>query len=123
MRSCVRSTGERTKVFALGIIRLYSGLPKTTEAQVIGRQLLRSGMSVGAQYREAARARSGAEFISKMQSALQELDETAYWLDLLAAAEILPPERLAGLASESNELTAIFVTSVKTAKARTQRPR
>lgn len=58
-----------------------------------------------------------------MQSALQELDETAYWLDLLAAAEILPPERLAGLASESNELTAIFVTSVKTAKARTQRPR
>jgi four helix bundle protein len=110
--------GERTKEFALRVIRLYSTLPKTVEAQVIGRQLLRSGTSVGAQYREAARARSAAEFVSKMQSALQELDESVYWLELLSAANIVAPARLSDLAAEANELTAIFVASVKTAKAR-----
>ena len=78
---------NRTKVFALRVIRLYSALPRSTEAQVIGKQILRSGTSVGAQYREACRARSTAEFVSKMQSGRQELDETGYWLELLIEGE------------------------------------
>ena len=107
----------RTKNFALRIIRLYASLPKTTEAQVIGKQALRSGTSVGAQYREANRARSTAEFISKIEGALQELDETAYWLELLGDGGIVPESRLADLKNETEELTAIFVASAKTAKA------
>jgi four helix bundle protein len=74
----------RTKAFALDVIRLFSSLPKTSVAQVLGKQLLRCGTSVGAQYREATRSRSRAEFVSKIESALQELEETTYWLDLLA---------------------------------------
>jgi four helix bundle protein len=108
----------RTKSFALRIIRLFTSLPKKPESGVIGKQVLRSGTSVGAQYREACRARSSAEFISKMQSALQELDETSYWLELLAEAEIVTAKKLASLQQEANELTAIFVSSVKTAKSR-----
>ena len=107
---------HRTKEFALRVIKLFSALPKSTEAQVIGKQILRSGTSVGAQYREACRARSNAEFISKMQSGLQELDETTYWLELLTEGEIVKPERLKSLQDEANQLTAIFVASVKTAK-------
>src|SRR5689334_14327084 len=79
----------RTKKFALRIIRLYASLPKTTEAQVIGKQVLRSGTSPGAHYCEAMRARSVAEFISKIEGALQELEETIYWLELLIEAEIV----------------------------------
>ena len=74
----------RTEEFALRIIRMYGALPQRVEAGVIGKQVLRSGTSVGAQYCEAARARSKAEFISKMESSLQELEETGYWLRLLA---------------------------------------
>jgi len=106
----------RTKAFALRIIRLYSALPKTTEAQVIGRQLLRCGTSVGAHYREANRAKSTPDFISKIEGGLQELDETDYWLELLGDSEIIPPSRLVDSRTETNELIAIFVTSVKTAK-------
>ncbi|MGA2936197.1 MAG: four helix bundle protein [Syntrophobacteraceae bacterium] len=109
---------ERTKLFALRIIRLYSSLPKTTEAQVIGKQLLRSGTSVGGQVREGNRSRSDAEMISKTEGALQELEETMYWLELLADADILKAERLADLLNEADELTAILVTSVKTLKSR-----
>ncbi|HEY0049727.1 MAG TPA: four helix bundle protein [Pyrinomonadaceae bacterium] len=76
----------RTKSFALRIIKLYKALPNTVEAQIIGKQILRSGTSAGAQYREGTRARSNAEFISKIESALQELEETAYWLELLIEA-------------------------------------
>lgn len=108
----------RTKKFALRIINLYTSLPKKTEAQVIGKQILRSGTSVGAQYREASRSRSNAEFISKMESALQELDETAYWLELLVEAGIVAVNKLKDLQKETEELIAIFVSSVKTAKAR-----
>jgi four helix bundle protein len=79
----------RTKAFALRIIRLYGSLPKIIEAQVLGKQLLRSGTSVGAQYREAVRARSRAEFVSKIEAALQELEETLYWIELLADARIV----------------------------------
>lgn len=107
---------ERTKAFALRIIRLYVSLPRSTEAQVIGKQILRSGTSVGAQYREAKRARSTAEFISKVESGLQELEETVYWLELLVDSEIVPSSRLKDLCQEADELTAILVPSVKTAK-------
>jgi four helix bundle protein len=109
---------SRTKTFAMRIIRLYASLPKTTEAQVLGKQILRSGTSVGAHYHEAQRARSTPEFISKIEGGLQELEETIYWLDLLAASEILPASRLADLHREAEELIAILVSSVKTAKRR-----
>jgi four helix bundle protein len=107
---------QRTLDFALRVIRMYSSLPKSVEAQVIGKQALRCGTSVGAQYREAFRARSRAEFASKMQSALQDLEEVAYWIELLEAAGIVKSQRLAFLRQETDELTAIFVASVKTAR-------
>jgi len=75
---------DRTKKFALRVVRLYSNLPKTTEAQVMGKQVLRSGTSVGANYREACRARSTPEFIAKLGDCLKELDESSYWFELLA---------------------------------------
>ncbi len=106
----------RTKGFALRVIRLYSALPKSTEAQVLGKQLLRSGTSVGAHYREGMRARSDAEFISKIEGGLQELEESCYWLELLVEAKIFPKEKLAPLVAEANELTAILITCVKRAK-------
>jgi four helix bundle protein len=107
----------RTKKYALRIIKLYASLPRTVPAQVIGKQMVKSGTSVGAQYREACRARSNAEFISKMQSSLQELDETAFWLELLVEGEIVPAEKLGDLQKETEELIAIFVSSVKTARS------
>ncbi|GAB1470597.1 four helix bundle protein [Chloroflexota bacterium] len=107
---------DRTKAYALRIIKLYQALPKSGEAQVIGKQILRSGTSVGAQYREACRAKSPADFISKMEGSLQEMDETEYWLELLSESKIIPTERLVELQKENHELTAIFVASVKTAK-------
>ena len=79
---------ERTKLFALRIIRLFGTLPKTTEAQVLGKQLLRSGTSVGANYREAHRGRSKPEFIAKCGDSLRELEESAYWLELLVEAGV-----------------------------------
>ena len=82
----------------------------------MGKQLLRSGTSVGAHYREAYRAKSPADFITKMEGGLQELDETDYWLELLGDSEIISHARLADLRAEANELIAIFVASVKTAK-------
>ena len=106
----------RTKQFALRIIRLYTSLQKTNEAQVIGKQVLRSGTSVGAQYREAQRAKSDADFINKVEGSLQELDETGYWLELLKDSGILSAEKLNPLLKETDELTAILVTIVKKVK-------
>jgi len=111
----------RTKEFALRVIRLYSALPRTTEAQVIGKQLLRSGTSVGAHYREATRARSDAEFISKIEGGLQELEESCYWLELLLDAEIVTKHQLSDLMSEADELTAILITCAKNVKAKKRR--
>jgi four helix bundle protein len=111
-----RDLKRRTKLWALSIIRLYSSLPRTTEAQVIGKQALRSGTSVGAHYREAIRARSNAEFVSKIECGLQELEETRYWLELLIESGILVQDRLHDLFGEAEELTKIFVASAKTAK-------
>lgn len=111
----------RTKQFALRVIRLYTSLPKTTEAQVLGKQVLRSATSVGAQYREAQRAKSNADFISKVEGSLQELEETAYWLELLVEAGIVPEARLAPLLQETDELLAILVSIVtKVKKPQTQ---
>lgn len=108
---------ERTTEFALRIIRMFSSLPKTTEARVMGRQVLRSGTSVGANYREAHRARSKAEFISCAGISLREVEETAYWLELLVRSETVAGNLLAPLRQECNELTAILITIIKNAKA------
>ncbi len=108
----------RTRQFAVRIIRLYSALPSTTVAQTLGKQLLRSGTSVGAQYREGYRSRSDAEIVSKWGGALQELEETMYWLELLVEAEMMPEERLSDLARECGELIAILTASIKTVRAR-----
>ena len=119
-REVKRDLKERTKAFALRIIRLYASLPKTTEAQVLGKQVLRSGTSVGAHYREAQRAKSDADFISKIEGGLQELEETAYWLELLCDSSIAAQERLMPLQDETEELTAIFVTIVKKVKSKSK---
>lgn len=111
-----KDLGERTKEFALRIVRLYIALPKTTEAQVLGKQILRSGTSVGAHYREARRAKSDPDFISKIEGGLQELDETCYWLELIVEAGIINAERVKPLRDEAENLIAIFVTIVKRVK-------
>ena len=95
---------------------MFVTLPKTTEAQVLGKQVLRSGTSIGANYREAHRGRSKAEFTAKCGDCLREVEETAYWLELLLDAEIVSADTLAPLRREIEELTAIFVTIVKRAK-------
>jgi four helix bundle protein len=106
----------RTKQYALRVIKCYTALPKDTVAQILGRQLLRSGTSVGAHYREATRARSVAEFVSKMEGGLQEADESAYWPELLSESNVVAQKRLAPLMEETGELLAIFAASVITAK-------
>ena len=107
---------SRTKQFALRIIRLYGALPNSSVAQVIGKQLLRSGTSLGAHYREGSHARAYAEFISKLEVGLQELEETTYWLELLVESDIFPVDKLKDLQDEANQLLAILVTCVKNAK-------
>ena len=109
---------SRTSEFALRIIRLYVSLPKSTEAQVLGKQVLRSGTSVGANYREGHRAKSDPDIVNKFGSVLQELDETDYWLDLLVRAGIVSAAKVAPLIKETNELLAIFTTIVTKIKKR-----
>jgi four helix bundle protein len=112
-----KDLAPRTKMFARRIIRLYAALPKTAvAAQVLGKQLLRAGTSVGANYREAHRARSKAEFISKIGDCLKEADETLYWLELLLDESFVPATRLQPLLNEANELVAIFTTISKHSK-------
>jgi len=107
----------RTKAFALRIIRLFSKLPKSDAiAQVLGKQVLRSGTSVGANYREASRGRSKAEFISKIGDCLKEIEETEYWLELLMESGCASPTRMAGLLDETRQLIAIFTTIDKNSK-------
>src|SRR5437667_6588764 len=108
---------ERTKSFALSVVRMFSALPKTTEAQVLGRQVLRSGTSIGANYREAYRGRSRAEFIAKCGDCLREIEETAYWLELIVAADLASFDDLTSLRQECDELTAIFVSIIKQSKS------
>ena len=107
----------RTKAFALRVIKMYSDLPERhAVAQVLGKQVLRSGTSVGANYREASRARSKAEFISKVGDSLKEIEETEYWLELLGESGCLPEKRLSGILAETGELIAIFTAIDKNSK-------
>jgi len=108
----------RTKRFALRIIRLYRFLPKSPEAQILGRQLLRAGTSVGANYRAAGRARSRAEFIAKIGIVVEEADETIFWLECLVESGIVKAAALEPLLREANELVAIFAASQRTARGK-----
>jgi four helix bundle protein len=103
----------RTRLFALRTIRLFSALPKSEVGKAFGRQVLRSGTSVGAHYREGCRARSDAEFISKLEGGCQEFEETLYWLELISHAGLIKPQRLKGVVQEANELMAIFTTIIR----------
>lgn len=109
---------DRTKQFAIRVVKMYSALPKDMVAQTLGKQALRSGTSVGAHCREARRARSTAEFVSKLNGALQEIDETAYWLELLVESKVATQARMASLSQEADELTAILTTVVKQQRLR-----
>lgn len=109
---------RRTKQFALRVIRLVESLPNGRTAEVIGRQMLRSGTSVGANYRAACRAKSTADFIAKMGTVEEEADESSYWMELLVEAEIVKAEKLGSLMKEADELVAITVASINTAKKR-----
>jgi four helix bundle protein len=113
--------GTRTKQFALRVIRVFRALPRDETARVLGKQLLRSGTSVGAHFREARRAKSDADFINKIEGALQELDESGYWMELLVEAGVIKPQRLESLRTECDELTAILVTVTKRTKSRIPR--
>src|SRR5437763_13338308 len=107
----------RTKAFALRVIRMYSKLPKNnTVAQVLGKQVLRSGTSVGANYREASRGRSKAEFISQIGDSLKEIEETEYWLDLLVDSGCISGSQMADMLDETRQLIAIFTTIDKHSK-------
>lgn len=109
---------ERTTNFALRIVRLYSTLPKSITAQTMGKQVLRAGTSVGAQFRESQRAKSDADFINKLEGCLQEADETAYWLELLVRSDIVSASKLESLRKETDEIIAILVTIVTKVKKR-----
>lgn len=103
----------RTKQYALRIVKMYLALPKSEVARVLGKQGLRSGTSIGANYREAYRARSKAEFVAKLGDCLKELEETDYWLELLDDSGVVKPSRLGALRAETDELLASFTTIVK----------
>lgn len=109
---------QRTKLYARRVIRLFAALPKSTIAQVLGKQLLRSGTSVGANYREADRARSRAEFLAKMGGSLKELAESEYWIELLGDENIVPAKRRAPLLDETRQLIAIFVAIINKGRER-----
>jgi four helix bundle protein len=117
MREEKRDLKLRTTEFALRIIRMYSKLPKNDAvAQVLGKQVLRSGTSVGANYREASRGRSKAEFVSKIGDCLKEIEETEYWLELLVDSGCVTAVNMAPLLDETRQLIAIFTTIDKNAK-------
>src|SRR5271157_3926090 len=109
---------RRTKEFALRIVRLFRALPKTEEARVLGRQVLRSGTAVAANYRSACRARSRADFISKIGITVEEADETAFWLELVVDAGIIKKSKLESLMVEADELVRIFQSARTTARSR-----
>ena len=109
---------KRTKAYALEVMRQVDVLPKEVCASVLGRQLLRSGTSVGANYRAACRARSHADFISKLGICEEEADETLYWMELLTESGKVPKETMASLMKEGNEILAIICASLNTARSR-----
>ena len=107
---------QRTKDFALRIIRMVAALPRTRVGEVLGRQVLRSGTSIGANYREALRASSKKHFLSTIQIVVRESDETLYWLELLAESDTMKPSRLTDLTRECSELRAIFAKTARSAR-------
>ena len=107
---------DRTKRFAVMVIRTVEKLPRTIASEVIVRQLVRASTSIGANYRAACRARSPAEFIAKLQIALEESDEAMYWMELMLDLEMLESGMLKNAIKEANELTAIFVSALKTSR-------
>ena len=114
---------QRTKTFALRVMKLVEHLPRTNKGRVLGDQLLRSGTSVAANYRAACRARSTAEFISKLGSVLEESDESALWMELIIEDGLLPLKRVESLLTEANELTAIFFTARRTTQRAAANPK
>jgi len=107
---------KRAKQFAIRIVKLFRALPRTDEARILGKQVLRSGTSVAANYRAVCRARSKAEFVAKLGVAVEEIDETIFWLELLVDTSIIKQNRLESLLIEANELLAIFAASQRTAR-------
>ena len=112
---------RRTKQFALQVVKFVQALPRDRIAQTLGSQLLRSGTSVGANYRAAQRARSHAEYLSKMGIVEEEVDESSYWLELLVEAGIVPASRVESLVGEADEIVRIVVAAIKSAKQHDQR--
>lgn len=107
---------ERTKQFAIRVIRLFRALPSSADAQILGKQLLRCGTSVGANYRATCRARSKAEFIARLGIVAEEADESVFWLELIEESKVLNPRLLDEILKEARELAAIFSASIRTAK-------
>lgn len=108
---------QRTKRFALRVMKLVGALPQNAVGRPIGNQLIRSATSVGASYRAACRGRSKAEFVSKLSIVIEEADESCYWLELIIEGQLLAKEKVESLLDEANQITAIMVASRKTAKA------
>lgn len=109
---------KRTKVFALRVIKLASALPDTGVGRVIKNQLLRCGTSVGANYRAAQRAKSVADFISKLGTVEEEADETMYWMELIVESGLMPESQITDLYKEADEILSIVISSIKTARRR-----
>jgi four helix bundle protein len=109
----MRDLKDRTRDFSLRVIRLCAALPANRTSDVIARQLLRSGTSPGAHFREALRARSKAEYVAKMNGGLMELEGTLYWLEIVEAADLVSSEKLDAIKAETNDLIAIFVSLIK----------
>jgi len=112
----------RTKAFSLRILKLVDQLPRTASGRAIANQLVRSGTSVGANYRAACRGRSRPEFAAKIGIVAEEADETVYWLELIAEGGLLPQQRIIDLIKEANELTAIFTSARRTATKSNLKP-
>lgn len=107
---------SRTKKFSLRVLKLFRSLPKDDDGRIIGRQVLRSAMSVGANYRAVGRSRSRKEFISKMNTVVEEADETVFWFEIIVEGGLVPATKMKALLREGNELLAIFSASLRTAK-------
>lgn len=112
---------KRTKQFGLRVMKLVGALPQNSVGRAIGNQLIRSGTSVGANYRAACRGRSKAEFIAKLGIVIEEADESGYWMELIIEGELLPQDRVAPLLDEGNQLTAIMVATRKSAQSNPNR--
>ena len=111
---------DRTKKLAIAILKLVEGLPRSISADAIARQIVRSGTSIGANYRAACRAKSTADMINKLKIVEEESDETTYWLEIITEMGYLSHEKIAPLAKETNEIVAMTVASIKTLRARSK---